>query len=396
MPLTRVRLNKHEEKRVLQGHLWVYSNEIDSRHNPLSQYTLGQLIELEDSRGKFLARGYINPHTLLCIRVLTRNVHEDINESFFLAKIQKAFELRQKLFTTPHYRLIYGESDFLPGLIVDRYGDLLVVQITTAGMENLLDPLIAALIKAVHPTAILLRNDHSMRILEGLEQYVKPAFGDPPQQCLLTENGTSFMVSPWSGQKTGWFYDHRDNRYRLQQFARGKRILDVFTYVGAWAVQAAVAGAVSVTAVDSSASALEQCRENAKLNQVDKVLTTRPGDAFDLLKELVAAQEKFDIVVLDPPAFIKKRKDHPQGMIAYKRLNQLALQLLTEQGMLISASCSQHLATEELQHAVLSAGVAVNADLQILARGHQGMDHPIHPAIKETEYLKAIFCQVGR
>ncbi len=391
MQLASVRLKKNEDKRILQGHLWVYSNEIDTQHCSLSQYSLGQLVDLEDSRGKFLGRGYINPHTLLCARILTKNPVEDINQMFLVTRIKKALELRQKLFTEPYYRLIFGESDFLPGLIVDRYHDLLVVQITTAGMENLLALITEALVEVVKPAAILLRNDHGMRKQEGLDSYVRPAWGEPPQQCQVKENGVSFLISPWIGQKTGWFFDHRENRQKLQRFVQGKRVLDVFTYVGAWAVQAAVWGAEAVVAVDSSASALSQCKENAHLNQVESRLVTHQGDAFDSLKEYVAAKEKFDIVILDPPAFIKKRKDHNQGMIAYKRINQLALQLLAAPGLLITASCSQHLSADELQQAVLSASLSSGVDLQILAHGHQGMDHPIHPAIPETEYLKALF-----
>lgn len=394
MQLAKLKLKKNEEKRLLQGHVWVYSNEIDTKQTPLSHFTSGQLVEVVDSRERFLGRGYVNPHTLLCARLLTKDQRVTIDQDFFSKRIQAALQLRERLFPEPYYRLIYGESDYLPGLIVDRYGDLLVVQLTTAGMELLKVTLIAALQLVLPSTAILLRNDHSMRLLEGLSQTVEAAVGQPPQQCLVRENGASYWISPWTGQKTGWFYDHRDNRRQLQSFARGKRVLDVFSYVGAWAMQAALGGAASVWAVDSSASALEKCKENAELNKVEKLLTTHQGDAFELLKQFAAEKQQFDVIVLDPPAFIKKRKDFSAGFLAYRRLNTLALELLAPQGLLITASCSHHLAAADLQEAVLLASVSARSNLQILKRGHQAMDHPVHPAIPETDYLKALFCGV--
>lgn len=391
MQPTQLRLKKHEEKRLLQGHLWVYSNEIDTQRTPLAQFTPGQLVEVEDSRGRCLGRGYVNPHTLLCARLLTKDPQQLINTDFLIARIRAALQLREALFAKPYYRLIYGESDYLPGLIVDRYSDLLVVQITTAGMEGLREQIIAALQAVVNPGAILLRNDHSMRLVEGLTQYVTAAAGDPPSRCLVEENEASFWIDPWQGQKTGWFYDHRDNRRQLQRLVRGKQVLDMFSYVGAWAIQAAVYGASAVWAVDSSAPALAKCRENAELNQVQAVLNTVQNDAFDQLKQFAEEKTEFDVIILDPPAFIKKRKDQAQGFLAYKRLNTLALRLLSPQGILITASCSHHLSAEDLQRAILSSSIECQRDLQLLARGHQGLDHPIHPAIPETEYLKALF-----
>jgi len=394
MSLARLRLKKHEEKRLLQGHLWIYSNEVDTSQTPFTGFTAGELVDIEDSRGVCLGRGYVNPHTLLCTRLLTRDPRAVIDEAFFMKKVQSALQLREALFAKPYYRLIYGESDYLPGLIVDRYHDLLVVQITTAGMEALREVVISALQTVIAPSAILLRNDHGMRLLEGLPQYVTAALGDPPQQCTVEENDARFVISPWSGQKTGWFYDHRENRRQLQRFVSGKRVLDVFSYVGAWAIQAAVYGAKEVWAIDSSAPALAQCAENAELNQVKQLLKTCQGDAFDQLKKLVEDKMQFDVIILDPPAFIKKRKDYTQGFLAYKRLNTLALQLLSPRGYLVSASCSHHLSAQDLQQVVLSASVSSHRDLQILSHGHQGLDHPVHPAIPETDYLKALVCLV--
>jgi 23S rRNA (cytosine1962-C5)-methyltransferase len=393
MSSSLIRLKKHEEKRLLQGHLWIYSNEIDTKYSPLSSCTPGQLIEIEDSRGRWLGRGYINPHTLLSIRLLTRQPQEKIDAEFFRQRVSLALQFRQQNFPQPYYRLIYGEADLLPGLIVDRYADLLVAQITTAGMEALQEIAMTALREVLSPAAILLRNDHSMRLLEGLPQYVRAAFGNPPEQCLVIENSVSYWIAPWTGQKTGWFFDHRDNRRQLQQLVQGKRVLDVFSYVGAWAIQAAVYGASEVWAVDSSAPALAKCLDNAKLNQVQAQLHLCQQDAFVQLQEFAAAGTQFDVIILDPPAFIKRRKDHAQGCVAYRRLNTLALKLLSPQGILISASCSQHLSTTELQEIIAGSSVKAHREVQIFARGHQAPDHPICPAIPETDYLKALFCR---
>jgi 23S rRNA (cytosine1962-C5)-methyltransferase len=388
--LPLLRLKKNEERRLLQGHLWVYSNEIATVQTPLADFVPGQAVVIADHRGRELGCGYVNPHTLLCARLLSRNPREILDETFFTARIQTALCLRQMLYPEPYYRLIYGESDYLPGLIVDRYADLLVVQITTAGMEALKQTVLAALEQVVAPAAILLRNDHGMRAVEGLPQTVEAALGEPAQTCLVKENGAAFWISPWSGQKTGWFYDHRENRRELCRWVRGKRVLDVFAYAGAWSIQAALNGAQAVWAVDSSAAALEKCEQNAEFNQVKHLLTTWKNDAFDQLKQFLEDRQQFDVIILDPPAFIKKRKDHAQGLLAYQRLNALALRLLSPDGLLITASCSHHLLMEELQQAVLSGGITGGHRLQILSRGRQGFDHPIHPAIPETEYLKTI------
>jgi 23S rRNA (cytosine1962-C5)-methyltransferase len=246
----------------------------------------------------------------------------------------------------------------------------------------------------VAPGAILFRNDSSGRALEGLPEYVETAFGTVPEVVELEENGVRFGA-PMAGQKTGWFYDHRMNRARLMAYAPGRRVLDVFSYVGGWGVQAAAAGAEQVVCVDASAEALEHAGRNAALNGVEARVQVRRGDAFDALRELGADGEKFDVVVLDPPAFIKRRKDQKAGEEAYRRINQLALEVLKQDGMLVSASCSYHMPREALQDAMLRATRHRGRALQIVEQGHQGPDHPVHPAIPETAYLKAFFGRVG-
>ncbi len=390
-----LRLKKREETRLLMGHVWVYSNEVDVTKTPLKSFQPGQMVTIERQDGKPLGLGYINPHTLLCVRLLSSDSSLIFDQTVMVHRIQRALKLRAALFPQPFYRLIYGESDELPGLIVDRFGDTLVVQITTAGMELLQETVVRALQQVLNPQAILLRNDHSMRKLEGLPEYVSAAFGEVAPIVKLEENGVLFSVSPWTGQKTGWFYDHRENRAQLSRYVAGKRVLDLFSYVGGWGIQAAVYGAKEVCCIDSSAPALEMLQANCRLNNVADRVYTRQGDVFTELKALINTEEKFDVIIIDPPAFIKKRKDMAAGLIAYQRVNELALKLLQPDGFLISASCSQHLTKEQLLQVVLAAGVKQKRTVQILAQGHQGADHPIHPAIAETDYLKALFCRVS-
>ena len=396
-----LRLKKREDIRIKQGHVWIYSNEIDVKITPLSSFQPGQLVQIQDTQSHILGLGYVNPQTLLCARLLTRRTDIAIDSDFFISRIQRALKLREQLFDQPFYRLIYGEGDELPGLIIDRYGDYCVIQITTAGMEALKEILLSALIAVLKPNAVLWRNDHAMRQLEGLPEYVTSAFGDFPPEITLIENHIPFITSAWTGQKTGWFYDHRNNRAQLKHYVSGKRVLDLFSYVGGWGIQAAVLGAKEVLAIDSSAEALEKLQQNAKLNQVEDRVRTLKGDVFDQLKILIeqqtaisADQKTFDVIVLDPPALIKKRKDHTLGFIAYKRLNEMALRLLNPGGFLISASCSQHLSLDEFRQLLLASALKTGRHVQLLSTGAQGADHPLHLAIPEMNYLKTLFCHV--
>ncbi len=389
-----LRLKKNEERRLRAGHVWVFSNEIDTRATPLDGFEPGASVEIQDAGGKVLGTGYVNPHSLICARLVSRDPRHPLSASLLVHRIKVALALRERLFPVPYYRLVYGEADGLPGLVVDRYADLLVVQITTAGMEALRDEIVAALHKVVHPAAVLMRNDGALRDLEGLERYTEVASGDMPEQAQVQENGCRFDVDLQGGQKTGWFYDHRDNRARLGRYVHGSRVLDVFSYVGAWGVQAAVAGAAQVVCLDSSASALQRASENAARNHVGDRLSTLSGDAFESLRALREAREQFDVVILDPPAFIKRRKDAREGAEAYRRLNELAIRVLAKDGILVSASCSYHFAATDLRSTLQRAARHLDRHLSILEQGFQGPDHPIHPAIPETEYLKAFFCRV--
>jgi 23S rRNA (cytosine1962-C5)-methyltransferase len=392
--LAPLRLKKNEDRRIRAGHVWIFSNEVDVAATPLDGFEPGQLADFQDSSGKSLGNGYVNPRSLICGRLVSRDPGYVLGKSLLVHRLNVALSLRQRLFAKPFYRLAYSEGDGLPGLIVDRYGDTLVVQINTAGMERVKDEILIALQEVIRPTRIVLRNDSSGRALEGLDDYVETVLGDAVDLVSLEENGARFEAPILSGQKTGWFYDHRLNRARMQQYAGDKRVLDVFSYIGGWGVQAATAGAAEVLCVDSSDTALAQLAHNASLNQVSSRIRTQTGDAFEVLKGLRAERERFDVVILDPPAFIKRKKDFHAGQTAYQRLNQAAMQLLSKDGILVSASCSYHLTRENLKQVLLQTSRHVDRQLLVLEQGHQGPDHPLLPAVAETEYLKSFICRV--
>ena len=391
--LAPLRLNKNEERRLRAGHVWVYSNEVDTAATPLKAFSPGQQVQILAHSGKPLGNAYVNPNSLICARLVSRDSRHQLDRSLIVHRLNVALALRQRLFDAPFYRLVYGEADQLPGLVIDRYDNVCVVQCTTAGMEAVKDEVLSAVEKVLKPTGILWRADSPVRQLEGLESY-REVHGEIPDNCEVIEQGVRFSVSLLEGQKTGWYYDHRMNRERMRHYVPGKRVLDVFSYVGAWGVQAAAAGATDVMCVDASEAAIDRIHLNAEANGVGDKIATVKGDAFEALSQLRTAQERFDVVVLDPPAFIKRKKDLKAGEQAYHRLNKLGMQLLSKDGILISASCSQSLEEQRLQKILLQSSRHIDRSLQILERGQQAPDHPVHPAIPETRYLKAFFCRV--
>ncbi len=391
--LPTIVLRRHEERRLQRGHLWVYSNEVDVKQSPLKGFTPGEPVTVLAQGGQPLGSGYVNPHSLICARLVSYRRDIVLDRRLLDARLRAALALRESLFDRPCYRLVHGEGDSLPGLVVDRYDDVLVVQINTAGIERLRDELIAALVDLLAPRAILLRNDTPLRELEGLEKSVETVHGTLPETLVIDEGGLRFEVPASGGQKTGWFFDQRSNRDRLIRYTEGRRVLDLFSYVGAWGLRAAAAGASEVLCVDSSAPALTQLEANATANGLGDTVATRRGDVFEVLRKLREKGERFDTVVVDPPALIKRRKDHKAGSEAYRRLNRLVLQVLNPGGIVLTSSCSYHLSRDELRVALERAARQVDVDLQILEQGHAGPDHPVHPAIPETDYLK---CLVAR
>jgi 23S rRNA (cytosine1962-C5)-methyltransferase len=388
-------LKKNEDKRLRKGHLWVFSNEVDTKRSPLEQFNAGDLVQVKSDDGKVLGTAYINPQALICARLLSRKANLKCGANFFKERLATALTLREKLFDKPYYRLVFGESDGLPGLVIDRFGPVLSVQITTAGIEQRKESLLAALHELLSPEAIILKNDNSQRQLEGLSMESELAYGKLPEPLIIEENGAQFKVDILEGQKTGWFYDHRTSRAQLAGIAKNQRVLDLFCYTGAWSIPAALAGALEVTGVDASESALALATENAALNGVqDKTRFVR-SDVFEFLKQARQENRLYDIIVLDPPALIKRKKDFKQGYEAYRRLNHLALQVLSKNGILVSASCSHHLSRDNLHEILRSSGRHIDRHLVFFAEGGQGPDHPIDPAAPETEYLKTFFCSVS-
>ncbi|MCL5261103.1 MAG: class I SAM-dependent rRNA methyltransferase [Gammaproteobacteria bacterium] len=386
--ITTIKLKKNEERRLAAGHLWIFSNEIDTKYAALTTFRAGELVNILNANGKSRGVGYINPQSLLCVRLLSRNSQAVIDQHFFAKRIARALMIREASFALPYYRLVFSESDFLPGLIVDRFADTLIVQITTAGMENFKELITAALVEVIAPKAILFKNDSAIRESENLTKYVNPAFGEPAEVINLVENDLKFNVPIWHGQKTGWFYDQRQNRKLLQQYCQHKRVLDVCSYIGGFAINAAAAGAKEVLAIETSKTACDFMAKNAALNNVAVKIKTLNCDVFDGLTELITKTDAFDVIVLDPPAFIKKRKDIASGTAAYLRLHKLALQLLKPNGILLTTSCSLHLSRDMLLDVIRQAGLIEKRPTTVFAELHQSADHPLHPAILETNYLK--------
>ena len=386
-------LRSQADRRIKKGHLWVYSNEVDTKRSPLKQFEPGQLVQLMAHNNRPLGTVFINPNALICGRLLTRDPAEPINQAFITKRLERALKLREALFPKACYRLCFGDSDGLPGLVIDRYGEHCVVQVSVAGFDGMMTSVLAALDTLIQPKGVVVRNNHAARELEGLEAQVETA-GQVPEQLTLWENNTQFQVPALTGQKTGWFYDHRLNRGFLQNWVSNKRVLDVFSYVGGWGVQAATAGAEHVTCIDASQQAVDSVLHNAALNGVANKVVGVADKAVDGLKSLIADNQKFDVVVLDPPAFIKKRKDQRAGETAYHRVNELALRVLNRDGILVSASCSMPMTTETLVNIVHGAAHKQNRQAQWIYSGSQSTCHPVHPAIPETHYLKAEFFRV--
>jgi 23S rRNA (cytosine1962-C5)-methyltransferase len=387
-----LRLKRNEDRRLHSGHLWIFSNEVDTAQSPLIKFKAGELVRVLAHNDRALGLAYVNPKSLIAARILETWKIPDV--TWLAARIGVALRLRERLYPKPYYRLVYGESDGLPGLVIDRYGPACVVQIGTAGMEQLKPQIQEALSQVLRCDAVLFKNDSPAREMEGLPSYIESAQGNFDTPAVVIEDGLEFQVPLAEGQKTGWFFDQAANRRAVSKYVcKGARVLDMFSYVGAWGVRAAHHGAGEVTCVDSSAAALELAAANAERN--GRKIATRKGDAFDVLEELAKQGARFDIVVIDPPAFAKRKKDLPKALAAYKRLNQLAMQVIVNDGILVSCSCSFHVSAEDLQDAIAKATRGADKHLQILEMGGQAPDHPVHPAIPETRYLKAYFCRVN-
>lgn len=385
-----IHLQPGRGKRLIQGHRWVFSNEITEK---LSEYEPGSWVTVHTAKGVFLGSGYINPKSLIAVRLVCPPGSEPTKD-FFFTLLNQAARRRQETFYpgSECYRLIYGESDGFPGLIVDRYGEILVYQITTLGMARLESLVQELLIEMFRPKALVFRNDSPVRTLEGLSLEKGIAYGDMPEECTATIDGLTFQLEPLTGQKTGFYLDQRDNRMALRRLANGRSVLDLFCYNGAWSLMAASGGAREVAGVDQSSVAIDQAKANAVKNQLNDRCRFREGEAFHVLKN--TEKGAFDMIILDPPAFAKTKSALPDAQKGYTDLNRRALLALKPGGILVSCSCSHHLNEGLFREALLQAAQASGRQLRILEARGQAMDHPELLAMPETRYLKCYFLQV--
>lgn len=386
-----VRLKKKEDRRVRRGHPWVFSNELESK---LSGMEPGELVEVVDHSGRPVGMGYANPNSLIAVRMLTRG-GGDVGPGLILERVATAKALRERLYPGREtYRAVFSESDLLPGLVVDRYGSWLVLQVLTAGMERMMPWVLDALREAYRPEGIVLRNDSSQRRLEGLTIEKRVLEGEYPGAVTVSLAGILFNVDMLAGQKTGFFLDQVDNYRLLDRVVQGAEVLDLFCHTGAWGLYAAKAGADAVIGVDSSATALGSARENAALNNLTGGVSFIEEDAFDYLKRLTASGKKHGVVVVDPPAFVKSRAKIAEGLKGYMDLNVRAMKAVAPGGFLISASCSHHVGMEGFKEVLRAAAAGAGRAVRLIEMRSQSGDHPVLIVAPETEYLKCALMQV--
>jgi 23S rRNA (cytosine1962-C5)-methyltransferase len=389
-------LKPHKEESLQGGHSWIFSGALQQ---PPHWIEPGGLVDVKSSTGLFVARGYFNPRTDIAIRILTRDIEQAIDEDFLCKRILSAIDLRRVFDPnkTNTYRLINAEGDGLPGLIVDRFAEILVAQIHTAGIERLRTQLIEALMLETDTRGLLLRNDSQSRRREGLElEEPQVVAGGVPMQVTVRENDVLFLVDPWQGQKTGFFLDQRDKREALRKYSQAKRVLNCFSYSGGFSVYAALtSNKTHVTSVDISEPAIELARQQFILNGLDpNQHQFLVSDVFDYLEQAQMAGEQFDVIVLDPPAFAKTQSARAQALKAYRRLNTLAMQVLRPGGILLTCSCSGVVGMDDLLGALSQSAQRLHRTVQLLETYTHGVDHPINIAMPETAYLKAVFCRV--
>ncbi len=393
--MLHVTVKKGKERKIKAFHPWILKTEILSFSRTPKK---GELCLVRDSKGNFLAKGYINPDSYIAVRLLSYKKDEEIDEEFFKRRIRKAFEYRKQVVpeNTNAFRIVHSEADYLPGLIVDKYDRYLVVQFTTYGMENLKELIVKALVEVLSPEGIYEKSTVPSRQLEGLELKEELLYGSVPEKVLIKENGITFAVKIVKGQKTGYFLDQRENKllFATEFVKEGDRVLDAFCHAGGFGIHSAVIGkAGEVVAVDSSSSALELARENAKLNGVEDKFKFVKGDAFDVLREFQKNGEKFDAVVIDPPAFAKSKKVVEQAKRGYKELFLRGLKMLNPGGRIVVCSCSHHITPAILEEILLDSARDARTPLRILYTTYQSKDHPFVLQIPESRYLKCIFAQ---
>ncbi len=391
--MPHIKLQRGSDKRARNGHPWIFSNEIAEISG---QHAPGETAEVFSAGGDYIGTGYYNPQSLIAVRLLSRN-REDIDSMpFYRRRILKALDYRHARYPGwETFRAVYGEGDFLPGLVVDKYGDYLSVQFLTYGIERRKDLVIGALVDIFAPKGIAGRNDVAVRSLEGLEEKVEVLYGEIPETVEVEEHGLRFLVNILEGQKTGHFLDQKENHQLLGKICGGKNVLDCFCYSGSWALHAAAYGADSATAIDSSERAIALGRENASRNGLSNRIRFEASDAFERLRALKGEGKFFDVVILDPPAFIKSRKLVQEGIKGYLTINRRGMELLEEGGYLVTCSCSHHMNSGMFREMLHKAALQAGREMRIVEIRSQAPDHPILLSVPETEYLKCFVLQAA-
>ncbi len=396
MEIPVLQLKKGCDTRVRSGHPWIFNNELES----LPKLNPGTIINLHDYNHHFIGRGYYNLHSLISIRILTRDLKENIDGDFFKKRILQAYQYRRTIY--PHddsYRLIYSEGDYLPGLIVDKYSTHLVIQILTAGIEKGKETICHILQDLFQPVCLYERSDSGFRELENLEPVSQVLLGKPDKNLIIHQDSLRFYIDIQEGQKTGFFFDHRDNRNYLKNRVNGKTVLDLFCGSGSWSLYAAHFGAKKVIGVDSSKSAIELAKRNCSLNSLEQSpshggMTFMQEDAFECAARLLKENQSFDVVICDPPAFAKSKRHLPTAIKGYQKINRMAVQLVKQGGILMTSSCSYHITREIFRNIFYECAKKTHREIKILRYGSQALDHPILLTVPETEYLKCLALQV--
>ncbi|HPI20902.1 MAG TPA: class I SAM-dependent rRNA methyltransferase [Candidatus Kapabacteria bacterium] len=380
-----IQIKSNAFKRLSTGHLWVYSNELTE----IPKLKPGTIVKavINKSNQKSFGLAFYNPHSLISLRLLS--TEKEINADFFIERIKKANSMRREIYPNCNmYRLVFGESDLLPGLIIDRYGDYFALQIHSAGMENLINQIIDALIQIFPKTKGIIRKDNShFRIIEGLQLIEEVVFGEIPENIFCEELGIKLSISLLGQQKTGYFLDQRENRFSIRNIVKNKTVLDCYTNQGGFALNASIAGAKEVIGLDSSSTAIEKAKQNAMLNQLQNIDFIE-YDVEEYFEKLFEENRKFDVIILDPPAFAKNKKSIYSALSKYSKINRMALKLLEIGGYLITSSCSYHIKESEFYNAVTNEAVKQGYRLTLIQRGNQAPDHPILTCMDETNYLK--------
>ena len=388
--MSKVILKKNEERRINQGHLWVFSNEIDKRED--SPQT-GDLVQIYDSKGSFVASGFYNANSLITVRVISKEEKYSVEE-LIEKRILSAYNYRKSVYPNrDSFRLVFSESDFLPGLIIDKYNDTFVLQVYSAGIEKNINVVVDTLISKLNAKNIFTKHDEYFRTLEGLPVEDKIYLGTAGEE-IISDGKLKYKINFEKGQKTGFYFDQCDNREFFGKFCKDKTILDCFCNSGGFGLHAASSGASQVTFVDSSANEIENVKNNRALNELTNETEYVCSDVFDYLEKCATENKKFDIVNIDPPAFAKSKKNLPKAIKAYEKLNRLALEVVNENGFVFSSSCSHHLKKEDFVDAIRAAAVKAGKNIQMVYTNGASMDHPSLPAMNETEYLK--FCAIRK